>query len=220
MFTVNGLARHLAQTSNHACIIWRDSAHVESTEASVNDATDSGHAEPYHFQGDLFSDDYTEADISWSDNESDEDEASSSDLDYDPSIHASSPSVLSSTFSDDSSPLPSPMSVDEPSSDGPAPHAAAENNLYHPAKIEYFKGHAGEALPDIGSTEFQAYDHELGLGSTSTKNPYHPFQTQMDWEIAKWAKLRGPSSTAFTELLAIDGVCIIANHLCVVLILL
>ncbi|KAH7917158.1 hypothetical protein BV22DRAFT_1026893, partial [Leucogyrophana mollusca] len=33
-----------------------------------------------------------------------------------------------------------------------------------------------------------------------------PFSSQTDWDIARWAKLRGPSSTAFSELLAIPGV--------------
>ncbi|KAF8958080.1 hypothetical protein BDZ97DRAFT_1906593 [Flammula alnicola] len=33
-----------------------------------------------------------------------------------------------------------------------------------------------------------------------------PFQSKMDWEVARWAKLRGQGSTAFTDLLAIDGV--------------
>lgn len=39
------------------------------------------------------------------------------------------------------------------------------------------------------------------------RNPYAPFASQLDWEIAKWAKLRGPGSTAFGELMAIPGVC-------------
>lgn len=34
-----------------------------------------------------------------------------------------------------------------------------------------------------------------------------PFSSRVDWEIARWAKLRGPSSTALSELLGIDGVC-------------
>ncbi|EIN13427.1 hypothetical protein PUNSTDRAFT_56509 [Punctularia strigosozonata HHB-11173 SS5] len=38
------------------------------------------------------------------------------------------------------------------------------------------------------------------------ENVYAPFISKMDWEIAQWAKLRGPGSTAFSELLAIDGV--------------
>ncbi|THU75130.1 hypothetical protein K435DRAFT_707628, partial [Dendrothele bispora CBS 962.96] len=33
-----------------------------------------------------------------------------------------------------------------------------------------------------------------------------PFTSEIDWRVAKWAKMRGASSSAFTELLAIDGV--------------
>jgi hypothetical protein len=35
-----------------------------------------------------------------------------------------------------------------------------------------------------------------------------PFRSQCDWEIALWAKERGPSSSAMTELLAIPEVCV------------
>ncbi|KAJ3811030.1 hypothetical protein F5876DRAFT_88572 [Lentinula aff. lateritia] len=38
------------------------------------------------------------------------------------------------------------------------------------------------------------------------ENKWAPFASRMDWEIARWAKLRGTGSTAFSELLAIDGV--------------
>lgn len=40
----------------------------------------------------------------------------------------------------------------------------------------------------------------------NSSNPWAPFSSQMDWEIAKWAKLRGAGSTAFSDLLAIEGV--------------
>ncbi|KAJ6517025.1 hypothetical protein DFH09DRAFT_1251360 [Mycena vulgaris] len=33
-----------------------------------------------------------------------------------------------------------------------------------------------------------------------------PFTSQVDWEVAKWAKLRGSTSIAFTDLLSIHGV--------------
>ncbi|THU93081.1 hypothetical protein K435DRAFT_799989 [Dendrothele bispora CBS 962.96] len=33
-----------------------------------------------------------------------------------------------------------------------------------------------------------------------------PFKSEMDWRIERWAKLRGPSSTALTDLLSIPGV--------------
>ncbi|KAH6866130.1 hypothetical protein BKA70DRAFT_1134642 [Coprinopsis sp. MPI-PUGE-AT-0042] len=38
------------------------------------------------------------------------------------------------------------------------------------------------------------------------QGPFYPFASQRDWEVAKWAKLRGPGSTAFSELLKIGGV--------------
>ena len=40
-----------------------------------------------------------------------------------------------------------------------------------------------------------------------------PFRSQCDWEIAHWAKMRGPTSSAVTELLAISDVCVPRFHL-------
>ncbi|KAI0069630.1 hypothetical protein K474DRAFT_1580419, partial [Panus rudis PR-1116 ss-1] len=34
---------------------------------------------------------------------------------------------------------------------------------------------------------------------------YTPFASHMDWAVARWAKLRGPGSTAVSELLSIPG---------------
>ncbi|KAG2136520.1 uncharacterized protein EDB93DRAFT_1303272 [Suillus bovinus] len=38
----------------------------------------------------------------------------------------------------------------------------------------------------------------------NNENIYYPFASKIEWEIARWAKLRGSSSTAFTDLLSID----------------
>lgn len=40
-----------------------------------------------------------------------------------------------------------------------------------------------------------------------------PFHSECDWEIVHWAKMRGPTSTATTELLAIPGVCVLATSI-------
>ena len=50
--------------------------------------------------------------------------------------------------------------------------------------------------------KYQSYQRDL----TDMDNPWAPFSSQLDWEVAQWAKLRGPSATAFTELLKINGV--------------
>ncbi|KAI9450403.1 hypothetical protein BJY52DRAFT_1206158 [Lactarius psammicola] len=55
-------------------------------------------------------------------------------------------------------------------------------------------------------------DSPLGIsgavrdGVLGLDNIWTPFQSQCDWEFARWAKNRGPTSTAVGELLAIDGV--------------
>jgi hypothetical protein len=53
----------------------------------------------------------------------------------------------------------------------------------------------------------------VGLPESATLNgPSHgdsiwaPFRSQRDWEIARWAKMRGPTSSAFGDLLAIPEV--------------
>ncbi len=38
------------------------------------------------------------------------------------------------------------------------------------------------------------------------ENPYSPFANELDWSVGKWAKLRGPGSTAVSDLLEIPGV--------------
>ena len=69
---------------------------------------------------------------------------------------------------------------------------------------ELFPGRrAGEVLSE-GIPTMKEYENNLG-GPTS--NPYSPFNSEIDWEVAKWARLRGPSATSFTELLQINGVC-------------
>ena len=42
---------------------------------------------------------------------------------------------------------------------------------------------------------------------------YSPFNSQVDWELAKWAKLHGLSATSFMELLDIGGVSVINKPL-------
>ncbi|KAM6489569.1 hypothetical protein JOM56_014988 [Amanita muscaria] len=49
-------------------------------------------------------------------------------------------------------------------------------------------------------SDFDSYGQLL-----DSDNEYAPFSTKIDWEIARWAKVHGPSSAAVTELLKIDG---------------
>ena len=63
-------------------------------------------------------------------------------------------------------------------------------------------GSAGTLVPGAhqGLSLYQTSQEALG------PSIWAPFQSQCDWEVARWAKLHGPTSLAFTDLLAIPGV--------------
>ncbi|KAJ7935011.1 hypothetical protein B0H13DRAFT_2305169 [Mycena leptocephala] len=83
---------------------------------------------------------------------------------------------------------------------------AAEDCFHRKPIIEHYPGsRAGKPIaPRLGKTAEEEYESSL-LESTSG-NPYAPFKSKMDWEVAKWARLRGSGSTAFTDLLKVEGV--------------
>jgi len=56
-----------------------------------------------------------------------------------------------------------------------------------------------------------AYDSQ----AASMSSPWAPFRSQLDWDVARWVNLRGRTSSAVMELLAIPGVCILDLIYCV-----
>lgn len=83
---------------------------------------------------------------------------------------------------------------------------AAEDRFHHKPIIVKYPGPAGKPISATrNQTSEKAY--ESVLKESTASNPYAPFTSKMDWELAKWAKLRGAGSTAFSDLLNIDGVC-------------
>ncbi|KAH9169640.1 hypothetical protein EDB89DRAFT_1908411 [Lactarius sanguifluus] len=111
---------------------------------------------------------------------------------------------------------PSPEAATSSGADRTTPEMAADDNTLQrrgevgpvlerrPKATRYPGGNAGVAHSKANMTENQKY--ETKIGDASQSNPYAPFASSLDWQIAKWAKLRGPSSTAFTEMMAIEGV--------------
>ena len=72
-------------------------------------------------------------------------------------------------------------------------------------EVEQFGGMAGKPIRTGGPTAGWIYQGRVGR-EDQPENPYAPFGSRVDWEFAKWAKLRGPTSTAVTDLLNIPGV--------------
>jgi hypothetical protein len=91
--------------------------------------------------------------------------------------------------------------------DFPAPTETQDHS--HPGEdrtpfIKRFPlGLAGAPISDARQRMLGLQTLQDGL---DTQNIWHPFRTQRDWEFAQWAKDRGPSSTAVTELLLMEGV--------------
>ena len=76
-----------------------------------------------------------------------------------------------------------------------------------PVYMTKFGGQAGKPLTPsdrsgVPQSGYEGYTEQTG----SRENLWAPFKSKLDWEIAQWAKLRGPGATAFSELLEIEGV--------------
>ena len=63
-------------------------------------------------------------------------------------------------------------------------------------------GSPGMPIPDKprGSSVYESWR------AASVDSPWAPFQSEVEWNVARWVKMRGQTSTAVTELLAIPGV--------------
>ncbi|KAH9167503.1 hypothetical protein EDB89DRAFT_1910010 [Lactarius sanguifluus] len=81
-----------------------------------------------------------------------------------------------------------------------------ERHLRVRPHVVSYPDNAGQPVCPV-SEKAALTDQERYLNSLGDQmNPYAPFKSRMDWEIALWAKMRGSSSSAFTDLMGIDGV--------------
>lgn len=180
------------------------------------------------FEGDFYSNDYSDDDFEWkptsssSDDsssqlgeEGDEDEGDDEDFNVDDDdaeilINGyGNPSWEPPPNSEDVEVPPELMDVDDDSSEH-NPQAQAQNNRLQRERVvhKFTAGNAGAPIQDLSAVHLgsqQTYQVSLG-GEHDDMNPYAPFGSKLEWELGKWAKLRGPGETAFTELLKIEDV--------------
>ncbi len=85
---------------------------------------------------------------------------------------------------------------------------AEEHADSHPQIVCYSETYpssqAGYVVVSMGKSSDTTYTSSVN----GKQNIWAPFSSEIDWKVARWAKLRGAGSTAFSDLLAIDGVCI------------
>ena len=75
-----------------------------------------------------------------------------------------------------------------------------ERNLYI-----HNNHNTGAPLENTTKTSYETYQDAL-LKANAVPDVWAPFASKIDWEIAMWVKLRGPSLTVLSELLKFEGV--------------
>lgn len=185
--------------------------------------TEEDAGEPHghqQFEGDFFGDGYAPADLGWEDEGDEEDEFEFEVVEREESVGEVEPSNdedNASNIDDEGAAWEPPAQPVEENIQAPAPskdiemankdgqqarNIAEHETCRQPIIVRYRRKRAGEVL---SRTENQYKTYRKGLAS-SEDNRYAPFTSRLDWEFAKWAKTRGPGSTAVTELLQIKGV--------------
>jgi hypothetical protein len=225
MFTSSGLTSHLKQTHNPRCreIGLRHQAYMPE---------DPPPSDPYtfpdspRFSGDYFADEYRPEDFPWDAVDPDQDpdlkddsESLPPDSDVD-EFDADSDPDLEDCYQDPDTMWEPPVpdagadrtdDEDEMGWDEDPPPMPPERSTAHDAlRNRYYTETFNDKYPHfraghcLGSDQDTNTQYQVDL--LNDMNTWSPFCSRLDWEIARWAKLRGPSSTAFSELLAIDGV--------------
>jgi hypothetical protein len=179
-FSASGLTSHLRQTANPICRA------VFRTQVE------------YFFFGE-----YEAEDFEWDEVDSEPESDIQSDIESEFEMWEPPPS------SRPVSPIQADFDVDD-NELNPAPSAnqrhTMESRFRSPRFVvtfhdKYLGAKAGMPTGH-GTNSYLGYDATI----LRARTPWAPFISKMDWEIARWAKLRGPGSTAFSELLSIDGV--------------
>ncbi|KAF7366470.1 hypothetical protein MSAN_00904000 [Mycena sanguinolenta] len=205
---------HFSTTSDPRCLKLRSDAEAEAqwTDSDEEDfGSDLRSDFPTgggSFTGDFFGEDYTEEDFNYL-----SDDSMSDCGDEEDPIAADYAAAVDAQTGDGWEPARLPaqhiVESDESETLSETPPARERRKIaedrFHkaPVVVKYPSDRAGEEISDQHSlSSEQRYSNALGKSS----NIYTPFTSKMDWEFARWAKLRGSGSTAFTDLLKIEGV--------------
>ena len=217
-FSASGYTMHVARTTTSICrAVYNKRFQVALTDNQVDDIDiDMDTAGSQRFEGDFFGN-YQAVDFDWrQDEEKDDDvEMEGEDTEMEEEDNDNDPSVdfEQTTLSVD---MPSEQVSDtrgapqsETQTSQPLVHSEAQPGTPFPKEdyiVEAFPGDtAGMPLEFTTAHQSRFEDYRRRLNSDADA-VYAPFTSRTDWEIARWAKIRGPSSSAFDELLQIDGV--------------
>ncbi|KAG0700528.1 hypothetical protein DFH29DRAFT_983054 [Suillus ampliporus] len=198
-FSESGYSRHLAQTRNSACVsIYDDMRNY--IPSSPGDFFGS----PEDLEWPVESDEEDNIDVV----EDDEDEevegeggVAEQEADWEPPIRrAEEPEI---NVNNQNIPMDEEGNAD----------VHRQRTRRHEAELPLHHHHgpyvASFHFTDAGKFEsdqngYQSYGDKMSQGGSCV---WAPFISHIDYEVARWAKLRGQGSTAFSDLLDIEGVC-------------
>jgi hypothetical protein len=218
-FKASGLQNHQRQSLDTRCKDREDDLHDiinDILEEKISGATvDQIDVDP---TGDYFGD-YNDYDMPMEDGTDSENpveelmttDEDDSDDDFDNGLTMEILEPERQLHSSETHPLAPENQVDEAPEDSSAQEKAtrlrggAEMKLNKkPFIVKFPNARAGRVHTE------QVVDENLNASYTrkvgSAENPFFPFSSKIEWEIARWTKMRGPSSTSFTELMNIEGV--------------
>ena len=89
---------------------------------------------------------------------------------------------------------------------------AAEERLERDPFVVQYSSYYPHSQCGAIKESWHTADQQYSSVINDTSNPWAPFLSEIDWKVARWAKLRGAGSTAFSDLLAINGV----RYFCIV----
>lgn len=92
-----------------------------------------------------------------------------------------------------------------PSDSAGKPMASAESEMSATAARAGYAAYEADIKRATAALQRRRSEH-VQSNNQDLLNIYAPFPSWLDWKLARWSKLRGPTSTAVTELLDIDGV--------------
>ncbi|KAJ6526345.1 hypothetical protein B0H19DRAFT_1084449 [Mycena capillaripes] len=210
---------HFVKTSDARCLKVREDAEAQASSEKEfgSDLQGEFPTGGGSFAGDFFGDDYTEEDFNYLDDSTDSDSDSlSPDDDEDPtaSYHAAAADAQAGDGWEPPRPVQCNQKPEEDSdmedvsvstaSPAREKRKIAEDRFHEtPVIVKYPSDRAGE---EISNERSPSAEEQYGDALGKPANIYAPFASKMDWEVARWAKLRGSGSTAFTDLLKIEGV--------------
>lgn len=215
-----GFANHIRTTRQPACraIFDEQNSYMPGTGISQSSVpqspgnytpqgVDPDPGNPTPFEGDYYGSHYNKDDFDFTGNNSESD-SEEDDLQHTATGNAWEPEPDPLGPGDENYMDDSDSSGQQGSQAAEARRVAQDRLRSSSLTIESFGGKAGATIRQEADSNSGYHTYK----SSDSSNPWAPFKSKLDWEIARWSKLRGPGSTATTELLGINGVCAVQTE--------